>query len=70
MLSYGSHSAFVSLLVYIPGEGRGRHSPLLCILSSLNLCHGRQMDHSSVLDIRRIFLFGFLLFTLVYRKDK
>lgn len=39
-------------------------------LLSFYLCDSRQMEHNCVLDIRRISLFVFLLFSLVYRKDK
>ena len=57
--------------VHISWEGEGgRRLPSPTFLSSLSLCRSRQMDHGSVLDVRRIFLFGFLLLTLVYRKDK
>lgn len=55
--------------IYSGRMGAGTR-PLPWLLLSFYLCDSRQMEHDCVLDIRRISLFGFLLFSLVYRKDK
>ena len=70
MLS-GGYPESSPLPVHISWEGEGVGAcPLPHFLSSFHLCRSRQMDRGDVLDVRRIFLFGFLLLSLVYRKDK
>lgn len=71
ILSSGNLPESLPLPIYTSWEGSKQEPAFSHIfLSSLYLCKGRQMDHGYVLDIRRIFLFGFLLFTLVYGEDK
>lgn len=57
------------LLIYISWEGWGQ-APALTHVFYLSTSAVADKWTTAVLDVRRISLFGFLLFTLVYRKDK
>lgn len=57
------------LLIYILWED-GEQAPALTHIFYLSASAIADKWTTAVLDIRKISLFGFLLFTLVYRKDK